>query len=67
MEVVVKLNPIFAFLLDLFQKFIKTKITKWSIKRIDQILGKKVKILNESLLLMEIEKRQKSEVIRPWT
>jgi hypothetical protein len=33
MEVVVKLNAIFAFLLELFQKFIKSKLTKWSIKK----------------------------------
>ena len=63
MEVVVKLNAIFAFLLDSFQKNIKTKLKKWSIKRIDRILGSQ----NIKWVITINGNRQKSEVIRPWT
>jgi len=65
MEVVVKLNAIFAFLLDSFQKNIKTKLKKWSIKRIDRILGSQN--IKWVITINGNWKRQKSEVIRPWT
>ena len=65
MEVVVKLNAIFAFLLDSFQKNIKTKLTKWSIKRIDRILDSQN--IKWVITINGNWKRQKSEVIRPWT